>query len=188
MTVAVNAVLSQAGLLLNDVAATRWPNDTRLIWINEGLPLLAVKHPDAKVKRASITLVPGAKQTLPTDAIVLLEMRTANGPVLPCDRVTLDAFAPLWQAKPTSNSVKNFMYSPEEHPIYWVYPAQSATPVTVELVYSAYPAQATLGSNLDIQDKFASKLVDYLLYRALSIDAEIGSAERAVAYFKSFNA
>lgn len=188
MTIQVNDLLSQAGTLLNDVAAVRWPNAERLIWLNEGLRLLVVNHPDAKIKRASTTLVAGAKQTLPADAIVLLEVRSANGPVLQCDRSALDAFAPLWQSRPTAGAAKNFMFDPAEYPTYWVYPAQNATPATVELVYSAYPTAATLGSPVDVQDKYASKLVDYLLYRALSKDAEVGSAERAIAYFQSFNA
>ena len=188
MATPIATILNQAAILLNDTAETRWTATEKLTWLNEGLRELIVLRPDAKVKRAAALLVQGAKQALPDESVALIEVRTENGPVLPCDRRALDLFASNWQQKPTASTVKNFMYSAAEHPTYWVYPAQNATPATVELVYSAYPATATIGGTLDVQDKYASKLVDYLMYRALSKDAEVGSAERAAAYYQLFKA
>ena len=187
MAIPVNSILSRSAIVLQDSGAVRWSEAERLDWLNDGLRELAVLKPDAKVKRTSVSLASGAKQVLPTDAILLQGIETAEGEVVqPCVRSVLDAFSPGWIGRP-SNSVINFMYSPAEPLIYYVYPAQADTSNTVELIYTAYPATATAGGNLDVQDKYANAILDYVLFRSYSKDTEFaGSAQLAAAYYQSF--
>ena len=187
MAVTVNSILSKSLIVLQDSGATRWADAERLDWLNDGLRELAVMKPDAKVKRATVNLVAGAKQSLPADAITLLGLETAGGVVVtPCVREILDAFSPGWIGKPV-RAVQNFMYSPVEPLIFYVYPAQADNSIAVELRYSAYPATATAGENLDVQDKYATNLLNYVLFRCYSKDAEFaGAAELAANYYTLF--
>lgn len=185
MTILVDDVIEKASVVANDIKLVHWQIDELLAWLNEGARLLCVDKRDAYVKRAPQQLVAGAKQTLPDDAIVLLDVRNANGPILTCSKSSLDAFDPTWQSR-TRPTVTNYMYSSDEHPVFWVYPAQSSTPALVELVYSAYPQPPVSGDSLPVLQKYEGHLVNYLLYRMFSKDAETGSAERASAYLQLF--
>lgn len=185
MSVLVDDVISKASVIANDIKAVHWTSDEMLTWLNEGARLLCVDKRDAYVKRATQQLVAGAKQALPDDAIVLLDVITSNSPVRTCDKSALDAFDPQWRSR-TRSFVTNYMYSSDEHPVFWVYPAQSATPATVELVYSAYPQPPVVGGTLPVLQKYEGHLVNYMLYRMFSKDAEVGSADRASAYLQLF--
>ena len=187
MAIPVNSILSRSAIVLQDTGAVRWTDAERLDWLNDGLRELAVLKPDAKVKRASVALAAGAKQAMPPDAILLQGIETSAGEVVqPCVRSVLDAFSPGWVGRPAS-TVINFMYSQAEPLIYYVYPAQADTSNTVELTFTAYPATACAGGNLDVQDKYANALLDYVLFRSYSKDTEFaGSAQLAAAYYQSF--
>jgi hypothetical protein len=188
MTIAVNDLLSRAGVLLNDVAERRWPATEKLGWLNDGARALVTFKPDACVKTIDVALVAGAKQALPADAVVVIEMRSATqAPVLPCDKTALDAFAAGWTVKPTASTVKNYMTSPNDPQVFWVYPAQNDTPATLKVTYSAYPVAAVAGGTINVIDGYYDRLLNYILYRAMSKDAEFaGSAEMAASYYKLF--
>jgi hypothetical protein len=69
----------------------------------------------------------------------------------------------------------------------------------VELVYSSYPTDITepadgalytaVTGNISVPDIYANTLVDYVLYRAYTKDAEFaGNAQRATAHYGAFSA
>ena len=185
--ITVDSILSKSLIVLQDSGAIRWPPDELLDWLNDGLRELAVIKPDAKVKRASVSLAAGAKQSLPADGIALLGIETSSGvTVTPCQRSALDAFSPSWMAR-AATTVKHYMLSPADPLEFYIYPAQADTSNTVELSYVAYPDPAVAGGTLDVQDKYANALLDYVLFRAYSKDAEFaGSGQMAAAYYQSF--
>jgi hypothetical protein len=187
MSLSVNSLLERSLVILQDAGATRWPDAERLDWLNDGLRELAALKPDACVKRAVQSLVPGAKQALPANSLFLIGVESAAGvTVIPCVRSVLDAFCPNWMAVP-GKTVNNFMYSPLDPKVFYIYPAQADASVSVTLIYSAYPDPAIAGGTLDVQDKYVNALLDYVLFRAYSKDAEFaGAAQLAAAYYQSF--
>lgn len=187
MTYPVNMIVSRATVLLNDLGMVQWSQGELVDWLNEGQLALVKIHPDANTKTATLQLVAGAKQTNPADCIEIIDMRrnNAGGSITPCDRRALDTFSPNWMSSPTSSTVKHYMDDPQPDTFY-VFPAQNTTPGTVLLTYSAIPATAVVGGNITIRDVYADNLVNYLMYRAFSKDAEGGNAERAIAYFNLF--
>lgn len=59
----------------------------------------------------------------------------------------------------------------------------------VELVYSASPTDCTLSSTISVDDIYANALLDYVLYRAYSKDADYAqNAQLAVAHYQAFSA
>ena len=189
MSVLVSTVLNRASTVLNDLGKVRWTQAELLDWLNEGQQSL-VKVPgksDAKVTTAEMTLAPGSRQNIPADgvALVTVQENVGGAAVTPCDRTMLDAFSPMWKTRPVASSVQHYM--PGEKPeVFYVYPAQSATPGRVVLTYAAKPKTVTATDALDVRDLYADSLVNYVLYRALSKDAEVGHAERAAAYYQAF--
>lgn len=186
MATTVNSIFDRVEVVLQDSKATRWPRAENLVWLNDGLRDLAVLKPDTKVRRVEITLAAGAKQALPDDGILLEGVIWAGQTVTPCVKGLLDSFSPGWMNKP-AKTVQNFMYSPLEPKIFFVYPAQTDNTVKVEVTYSSYPDEAHINGILDCPDKYATRLVDYVLFRSYSKDAEFaGSAGIAAAYYQSF--
>ncbi len=187
MAVTVKSILDATLTILMDAKATRWTDVERLGWLNEGLRELIVLHPEAKVKRVPVTLAIGARQSLPADCHLLLGVETAaGGVVLPCERAMLNAFDPGWM-KRKANDVVHYLYAPEDPLVFYVYPAQSGDKFAVELKYSAYPQEAVADGSLDVLDKYASNLINFVLYRCFAKDAEYaGAAELAASYLKLF--
>lgn len=186
MTVAVNPLVARVGTVLNDTGNIRWAAAEVIDWFNEGAVLIVQKQQDACTKTVSLALVAGSKQSNPADCIEILDMRQNNGgaSITPCDRAALDRFNTGWMNGPSASSVTHWM-DDQQPDTFYVYPAQSASPATVVMTYSAIPAAMSAGGNITIRDIYADKLVNYALYRAFSKDAEAGGdPNRAVAYFK----
>ena len=189
MTTTVNSVFTKFGILANDVDSVQWPAAERELWINEGQIALVKIKPDAKTKTGTVALLAGAKQTNPTDCLEIIELRqNANGAaILPCDRKALDAFQPGWMTSTASATVVHYMDDPQPDTFY-VYPPQPVSPGSVVMTYVAMPTTVAAGGNIDVRDIYADKLVNYMLYRAYSKDAEGGDAARAAAALQLFNA
>jgi hypothetical protein len=187
MSVTVASVLSKFGILCNDVDSVAWTPSERLEWLNEGQLALVKIQPDAKTKTITTTLVPGAKQTNPSDCIEIIEIRqNDNGAsVTPCNRQMLDNFAPNWMKTPTASSVKHYMDDPQPE-TYYVYPAQNTSPATVVMTYAAVPSQVGEANNIDVRDIYSDRLVNYMIFRAYSKDSESGAIERATAAYALF--
>lgn len=188
MTTSVATVISRASTVLQDAGNDRWTTTELVDWITEGELELIKLHPDAKTETRSVLLASGAKQALPADcvSVISVDYNSTGEAVTPCDRKTLDAFYAGWQVKPTGSVVQHWMPS-EDPKVFYVYPPQNTTPATVISVFAVYPAVATLTGNLDVRDVYVTNIVNYVLYRAFSKDAEFsGDAQRAVAYYQAF--
>lgn len=189
MTTTVQSVLDQFGFLANDTASVRWPTAERLAWINEGQGNLVTFRNDANIKTAVLKMVVGARQSLSnsTDCHKILGVRAGgtNRSVLPCDRSALDAFMPGWMADAKAEPAKNWM--PDESPMaIWVYPSQLNAGGQLLITYVAYPPPVTQGGNLGVSDAYATNIINYLVYRALSKEDEAGAAEKAAAAYALF--
>ena len=186
----VATLYDQFKTILQDAAGDRWPVSEFLMWCNEGQGELVRLKPDAKTRTYVAQLVPGAKQTLPNDAISLIEVtRNYLGvSVRRVDRQALDVFKPDWMSTPVASDVSEWMFSPAEPLRYFVSPAQNADPGRVELVYSAKPLVVTIADAVDVIDSYAPRLLSYCLYRAYSKDAEVEqNAALAAAHYQVFS-
>lgn len=185
MSVLVSTVVAKATTLLNDLGLVRWTQDELLSWGSEGQVVLAKNKEDAKVKTISHVLIAGAKQFAPSDCMQIVDVRqNYNGSAItPCDRSALDRFTPNWMTSPTASTVKHWM--DDQHPdVFYVYPAQNATPATVVVTYKALPIALMAGGVIDIRDIYADNLVNYIVYRAFSKEDEAQAAQKAAAYLQ----
>lgn len=196
-TVTAQTIADRVSLLLQDEDGVRWTAAELLGWLNDGQREIFIVRRDSSSRVTPVALVAGTKQALPSDGVLLLDIKrnagaagnTFGAPVRRTSMDLLDAVSPNWHAATAAATVKNFMYDQRTPLVYYVYPP-AATPTYVELEYAANPAQlATLADVIGISDDYANALVDYVMFRAYSKDHEDENAmARATAHRALFDA
>jgi hypothetical protein len=171
-------LIGRAAIILQDEQYVRWTGPELLAWLNDGQREIVLHKPNAYVKTAAFVLQAGSKQTLEADAVSLIDIpRNVNGPaVRVVSREILDAHSPGWHTMSPATAIKHYMYNPLDPKVFYVYPPAtvSPNPVNVDLVYAGLPADVENLPNATIlvEDIYATALVNYMLYRAYSKDAE----------------
>lgn len=182
-------IISRVRIVLNDLAGTHWADSELLSWINDGQLLVAVIRPDSVARTAAVELVAGSKQSIPADGIRLLDaVRNVGGRAIRIiDRDTLDLFDANWH-KATAGEIKHYVYDNRVPMDFYVYPNAKAGQ-QIEITYSKTPAKAaTTGSTLAVADIYQDIIVNYVLFRAYSKDAEhAANAALASTYLNIIN-
>lgn len=202
MAVAVNTIVSRAQVILQDTTGIRWPTTELIDWINDAQREIVLFKPDAGATTAVIPLAVGTKQDIPAGGNRLLRvirnMSALSGglgrrAIRIVEREILDAQVPDWHNPAVTGdaahaaTVKHYCYDEQNPRSFYVYPGANTTSAWIEIVYSADPAAVTAGQNISIPDVFANAILDYVLYRAYSKDADYTAhSQRAAAHFGMF--
>lgn len=190
------AAITRIATVLQDPSNIRWPADELRLWISDAQREIAAYKPDALVRTAVHPLVAGSRQTLPADGFLLVDVvrNMGTGGATPgsaprlVSREILDAQLPGWHTTAPAAEVQHFVFDAANPQVFYVYPPQPATNQgSLELVYAAAPGEVAPGGNLDLGDTWLPAIVNYVLHRAYSKDAEYaGNAERAALYLQAF--
>ena len=185
-------ITSRARILLNDIDATRWIDSELFKWVNDAQKLVAMMRPDASVATFVMTLIAGTRQTIPSGGFRLLDIvrnvTTVTGStpanqvvtvpgrsVRIVDREVLDTQDPYWHTATGSAEIKHFIYDNRSPTLFYVYPP-ATTSAKLEVVYSVAPTDvAAAGDTLSISDIYQDVILNYVMYRAYSKDAEYAS-------------
>lgn len=202
MTVAVNTIVSRAQTILQDVTGIRWPATELVDWLNDAQREIVLFKPDAGAATAVVAMAVGTKQDIPTGGNRLLRvvrnMSAASAglgrrAVRIVEREILDAQVPDWHNPAVTGdaahttTIKHYCYDEQNPRSYYVYPGASSTSAWLEIVYSADPAVIAAGANIGLPDVFANAILDYMLYRAYSKDADFNAhAARAGTHYQMF--
>ena len=179
-TVTAKTIIDKASIQLIDLTNIRWTRAELLSWLNDGLRQIVTIQPSASSTTVSKQLAVGTRQYIPTDGWLLLSVYrnmgtngTTPGRVIRIvSREILDSFNPNWNTVTATAEVRNYMYTDQDQLAFYVYPPNTGTQY-IELNYSVQPVDLTLETQpIPIFDVFQSALVDYILYRACSKDAE----------------
>lgn len=194
-TVTAQTIINKAAIQLTDIANIRWTRAELLSWLNDGMRQIVLMQPSASSTTVSKLLTTGTRQTLPSDGWLLLQVYrnmgtsgTAPGRAIRIvSREVLDAFNPNWHSEIPKAEVKNYIYDIQDQQAFYVYPPNNGTQY-IELNYSAQPANLTSESQvIPIFDIFQSALMDYILFRACSKDAEYAPGlQLAQGYLATF--
>lgn len=195
MATPVATLLGRAATLLQDPTNKRWTQTELLDWLNEAHTATVQLKPNAYVRLVTHQLVAGTLQTMPLDNVQLLDVLynvdaddAPGRTIRVCTRNILDTMMPNWHAGRTSSTVVHYIYTPLDPNRFFVYPRQPAdAPGRVALQYGAIPPACTAGGNIQLGDKYAPCLLDYMLYRAWSKDAEYADGTLAAKYFAQFS-
>lgn len=204
-TAKVVDLISRAQTLLQDTTSVRWPVLELQGWLNDSYRETVNLRPDANTATGEFTCAAGARQVVTTtfaSALRVIEVvrntavSSAKGAVRLVNRRMLDDQRRNWYAETPTVDIQHYMYDPRLPKEFLVYPPAS-TAARLEVVYSSVPlahalteVQLTNPATADvirIDDSYFNALLDYVLYRAYSKDAEYASnAQRAVAHYQAF--
>lgn len=165
-------------------------------YLNSALRSLVLVRPDAHPKTTSVQLVAGTKQTLPAEAFKLIDITRNMGTdgstegkiITPIKKETLDLTNQLWHQDTATTYIDHFTYD-EENPrtFYVTPPVHASTAVYVEMVYSYQPIVVTATTDaLTVSDLFANPLIEWMLYRAYSVDDESADFAKGQANLQAF--
>lgn len=202
-----STLIDRAARIVQDTTKVRWPEAEMVDWLNDGQREIILHRPDSNPKSDLLTMVAGTRQTLSvanglssTPAKLLDVVCNATGASLAAavrtsavrliQREVLDAQAVAWHYTSPATEIKHYMFDPR-HPLsFLTYPAVSGGASKVQVLYSAYPTDFTVGTlanAVSISDIYLNALLDYMLYRAYSKDSEYaGNAQRAQFHYQSF--
>lgn len=188
-------IIDRARVVLNDADGVRWLDSEFFKWINDAQRVIALVRPDSVVSNVTLTLAAGTKQTLPAEALRLLDVvrnitQAGAGAraVRHVDRDVLDTQNPEWHSESGVQTIKNYVYDNRDPKTFYVYPPALSTS-RLEVIYSKNPTDVTtLSSVLAVADIYSDPLLNYVLYRAYSKDAEFAqNATLAAGYLATFN-
>lgn len=205
-TVKVIDIIRRVEDVLQD-SNIRWPRTELQNWLNESYLAITLLRPDANAKSGTFTCAEGTRQVVTAQfpsALRLLDV-TRNLAAASTKRVirlvarsVLDDQRPAWHAEAGTVNIQHFTYDPRQPKEFFVYPP-ATTSAQIEVVYADAPGAHTLteealdpyGANTEViklDDIYMSPIIDWVLYRAYSKDAEYGANEaRAAAAYNAFN-
>lgn len=196
-TITAKNIIDKAAIQLTDIGGVRWTRAELLGWINDAQRQIVIMSPNATNKIAVIKLVAGTRQSLPSDGWTLLELvrymgTTGTKPgraIRLASRSLLDAFNPDWHSDPPSPMPRNYVFDLQDQTAFFVYPPNTGTGY-VEINYSPDPADLTTeSSTIYLNNIFETAILDYVLYRACSKDAEYAPGQQlAAGYLATFMA
>lgn len=204
-TFTVREIVGRVETVLQD-SNVRWPRLELQEWINEAYRMITLHRPDSNTASGTLTCAVGTRQDLTTGfstAIRLIDItrNMATGStkkvIRQINRAVLDDQRPGWHAETGTIDIEHFMFDPRLPKEFFVYPPALVT-AEIEVIYSAVPSPHALSeANLDpdgadatvisLDDIYEPMIVDWVLYRAYSKDAEYGANEqRAGAAYQAF--
>jgi hypothetical protein len=205
-TVTVVSLVNRAQVILQDTVdpGVRWPVLELQDWLNDSYREIVNARPDANSQSGSFTCAAGTRQVLTTrfasalrliDVVRNIAATSAKKAVRLLDRAVLDDQRRGWHGETGKVDIEYFMFDPRLPREFLVYPP-ATTSAELEVVYSLVPESHTLteaeltsapsSATIKLVDSYANIMLDYMLYRAYSKDAEYAAnAQRALAHFQA---
>jgi len=174
-TILASAVINKCATLLFDSNNVKWSRAELLGWVNDGQRSIVSMIPEASATMTVLQLVVGARQTIPNDGYILLDIvrnmgsggATPGRAIARVDRSTLDESNPLWQSDAATATQTVYMYNLRDRKSFYVYPPCTGAN-RAEIIYSKLPTDLAEGGAIGIDDIYQPALLDYVLARAFS--------------------
>lgn len=196
MSFTANDYIVDAAELYADDSYDRISTTVWMRYLNAAIRALILVRPDAGAVVESVQLVAGIKQTLPTNALRLLDIirnmgadgTTAGKICAPASRHHINYSNLLWPAASGDTAIENFSYDAEIPNIFYVTPpVHATTAVYVEMATSQLPTKITAtGDTVGVNDIFFEPLIQYMLYKAYAADDEGAEKQSAEDHFQKF--
>ncbi len=174
MATTAKQVIDSAVEVLHDDAGVRWPRADLLGYLNDGQREILLYRPDASTALVNHALTAGFLQTLPAQAIRLMDVK-CNVSGRACKlakRDSLDDQRPSWRTDPSSATVKAWTYDERDPKRFEVWPPATAF-AALRLLISVPPADVlTEGASISLDDMYKGPLVSYIIHRAYLRDSE----------------
>lgn len=182
------------GQQLHDVGQDTWTEALLLTYLSEAQNQIALLRPDATAVTESFALDTEAKQAIPSGGVRFLDCIrnlgadgiTPGRHIKRIARDEIDGYYPDWTSDTDAEAIKRYIFEVETPRSFWVYPTPSVA-LTVELSYSKAPTQlAAITTELGLDDIYVSPMLEWTLYRCLSMEAKGASVSLASQHMSAF--
>jgi len=194
------SIISRAHTTLQDPDGVRWSAVELVDHLNVGQREIVRLRPDQKATTTAVTLTSGFRHTLPDGASTLIDIpnnRTGRfRRITKVDMVQLDAVMPDWRSRAAAAEIIHFMHDLREPRVFYTYPP--AANALVDMVHSVLPTDVPtptgpmashVSGMIDLSAQWADALLNFVLFKAHSKDAEFGgNSQMAASYLGLFNA
>lgn len=200
-TTTVISLVNKAQTILQDTTEIRWPQDELVGWLNDAYKEIVNIRPDANSEAGTHSCTAGTRQNLRASfpsALRVLDVvkNVSSGKVVDhIDRRVLDDQRRSWHAEAQSADIEHWMFDARIPYSFLVYPPASAV-ASLEVIYSSVPTEHDTATDytgnaeaIKLVDSYANAILDYMLYRAYSKDADYAAnAQRAAAHYQAMQA
>lgn len=202
-------IITQAGIVLQDVVYDRWPVTELVRWINDAQRAIVLAKPSAKAESVILDLAEGTLQTL-TDGSHLTLLRIPRniksvGPpriggraIRATTRDLLDASSPDWHDRNCvryTAEVRQYVFDEQSPREFYVYPGNDGSG-QVEAIVGILPDMLVASgppddvnsydASIGLPEPYGPVILDYVLYRALSKDDIAGDPGRSQLHYRAF--
>ncbi|MCH7373788.1 hypothetical protein MM182_00060 [Aeromonas sp. MR19] len=190
----VSEMLNRASIELTDTQRISWGLDDLLSYYNSAISAIASARPDIFIKTQLFACAAGTRQTAPAGTIKLIdvERNTLTGKTIRyVSRADLESLIPSWASSTGGVETELYVHEPTNITAFWLYPGVQAG-VNVDLVLSILPATVTKatvesGVNVQVDDRYITPCLDWIMYRAFMRDSEVtANASRGQLHLQSF--
>jgi hypothetical protein len=166
---------------LNDPDGTTWPVATLLTALNAAIAMIVLLRPDAAYKVATVAMIAGTRQQLPSDGLRLLKLPRnikADGSVgraISIVEMSDMDLIPDWH-QANGGMVIHYMFDTRTPKQYYIYPAVPAG-TQVDIEYSRNIPDITnsqLDDPLPLDPLYTQPLEELMMYKLLSGDSSEG--------------
>lgn len=189
-TIKVVSVIERAMELSQDKTQVSWSKSEWLNWFNDAVLAVANARPDALSKNTTFNITTGSKQKLPDDGLSWLKVIrnfSTGKPVREIQRRQLDDQVDSWHNR-TGANVDHYAKDPLDPKHIYIYPQPTAGH-QLEVIYAVAPTAIEISDFdsdsqvLPVDDVYLNPILDLMLYRAYSKDAEYaGNMNRAMTH------
>lgn len=192
MSKPTNDFLEEVARDLEDPAYDVWSKSDLLRFTIDGLGQLVKYLPDEFTEEVDVTLVSGAQQALPNNAVRLvrplcnLEESVPGRAIREVSMQALDRASPSWRSATPSATTRQICRDPRSQTTFYVSPPGVATNV-VRLLCVVQPLELDIDDDLPVDQELFGPLAHYVMFRAYARDGDAAAQPaRATAHYAAF--
>jgi hypothetical protein len=193
MPISVSSLLTRVSKTLFDETNVVYAQQELLDHLNAAVAEIVQLDTKAYMVNAPLQCVPGAMQSLPGDAVALVDIRyNCDATGTPGRAVTATGLDPLaaarpdWFAEPPAAVARHYAADPRDPKRFYLWPPQPNPAGYVQVVYQGVPDDVALTDNFPLPDLYAQAAYLFVLYHALLRRDKNGDPQRASLYYQMF--
>jgi hypothetical protein len=196
-TTTLKEVIDRCKVTLQEITTdgTRWANQELVDWAGEFYQLASSVNPAEFSGVREFTCVSGTKQDAPNNVVQIIDItRNLDGTKMPIFATTknvLDSTRRGWHGELESQAQEVFVLDERYPRTFYVWPPAQAGS-KVEVVAIAVPEKHLIAdysggtASIKCSDRLTPSMVDYILFRAYSKDAEFaGNQQRSDIHYRN---
>lgn len=190
----VSELLNRASIELTDTQRIGWGMEDLVSYYNSAISAIAAARPDIFITTQAFSCVAGTRQTAPAGTIKLIDIERNTGTgksIRYVARADLESLIPGWASSTGAEEAELYIHEPTNIRAFWLYPGVKEG-VCIELVLSILPspvtgAQVVSGADVQVDDRYITPCLDWIMYRAFMRDSEVtANASRGQLHLQSF--